>query len=152
MPITDRMPTMAKMFAAFCLACLGWVASEAFRPLMPPDTAFGWFNEVNTVLGLLCGWVVIGTRVGRGYTEALGAGLTGLAALVFWSVFILSFNEMLGRALDLRYDGPMEALVAVFEIGIENGQYMLNISFITLLVVGGLISGLVAEWAARRWS
>ena len=152
MPVTDRMPTMAKMFAAFSLACVGWIGSEAFRPLMPPETAFGWFNVVNSVLRLLCGWFVIGPRAGRGYSEALGAGLTGLGALVFWSVFLLSFNEMLGRALDSRYGGPVEALTAVFELAIENGQYMLNLNFIVLLLVGGLVSGLIAEWAARRWS
>ncbi|SLN61359.1 hypothetical protein PEL8287_03320 [Roseovarius litorisediminis] len=152
MPQTDRMPTMAKMFAAACLAAVAWVGSEMFRPLMPPDTAFGWFNEVNVVLGLLCGWVVTGSRVGNGISEAIGAGLTGVAALIFWALFVHSFNEMLGRALDRRYEGPVEALVSVFELGVEYGAYMLNGPFIGFLVAGGIVTGLVAEWVSHRWS
>ena len=67
MPVTDRMPTMGKLAAAIGLGIVGWVGSELFRPLMPDDTNFGWFNYVNVVLGVVCGWRVTGTRLGRGY-------------------------------------------------------------------------------------
>ena len=83
MPLTDRMPTAAKLFAALGLAAVGWFASEAIRPLMPPHTQFGWFNQVNVVLGLICGWRVTGRRVGGTFSEAISAGLTGVIALVF---------------------------------------------------------------------
>ncbi len=152
MPVTDRMPTAAKMAAAFCLAGVAFYASQVFRPLMPPHTDFGYFDIVNVVLGLLCGWFIIGKRVGNTYVESFSAGLTGVAALVAWALFFQSFNEMLKLALQRRYDGPVEGLVAIFEIGVDFGQYLLDAKLIGVLIVGGIVTGVVAEWTSRRWS
>lgn len=152
MPVTDSMPTAAKITASVFLAAVAWYASELIRPLMPEGTDFGWFNYVNLVLGLLCGWFVVGTRVGRTYLESFSAGLTGMAALVFWALFLQSFNEMLKLALQRRYEGPVEAIVAIFEIGVDFGTKLLDVNLIVTLVVGGIISGILAEWASRRWS
>lgn len=152
MPVTDTMPTAAKIVAALLLACVAWYASEVFRPLMPEGTDFGWFNYVNLVLGLLCGWFVVGTRVGRGYMEGFSAGLTGIGALVFWALFLQSLNEMLKLALQRRYEGPIEGIVAIFEIAVDYGMRMLNVELIAVLLIGGLVTGLAAEWASRRWS
>lgn len=151
MPVTDSMPTTGRGVAAILMAILAWYASEMFRPLMPEGTGFGWFNEVNVALGLLSGWIVIGSRLNYGYSNALGAGLTGVGAMVFWAVFLQSFNEMLRLALEKRYDGPVEGIIAIFEIGIEYLFTMWHIPLIVLLVVGGMVIGLVSEWAARRW-
>ncbi|MDR9394795.1 TrgA family protein [Roseovarius sp. SYSU LYC5161] len=152
MPVTDRMPTAARLVAAILLAALAWVGSEMFRPLMPPATDFGWFNEVNLGLGVLCGWFVLGSRAGNGYADAAGAGLTGLGALVFWALFLQSFNRMLKHALEKRYDGPVEALIAIFEIGVDFAAYLLNGPLIAVLVGGAVVIGVVTEFAARRWS
>ncbi len=152
MPVTDKMPTAAKMAAAACLGGIGWYASELIRPLMPDGTDFGWFNYVNLLLGLLCGWFVTGTRVGRGYFESFSAGLTGMAALVFWGLFLQSLNEMLKLALQNRYEGPVEGIVAIFEIGIDFGSTLLNTNLIITLIVGGIVTGILSEWASRRWS
>lgn len=152
MPVTDRMPTAAKMAAAIVLGAVAWYASDLVRPLMPEGTDFGWFNYVNLALGLACGWFVVGTRVGRSYFESFSAGLTGMAALVFWAFFLQSFNEMLKLALQRRYDGPVEAIVAIFEIAVDFGSSLLDANLIITLVVGGILSGVVSEWASRRWS
>ena len=151
MPLTSHMPTMGKLFAAAGLAAVGWIASEIIRPLMPPQTNFGAFNWVNLGLGVLCGWIVVGTRLGHGYRQGGGAGLTGAAALVFWGLFAQSFNTMLGNALRRKYDGPMEAITAIFEIALDYGQYLLDQNLIGLLIVGGLVVGLMAEWAELKW-
>ena len=104
MPITDNMPTIARLVSAIGLGAVSWFGSEIFRPLMPPQTAFGWFNEVNVALGLWSGWSVIGTRLRRGYSQAINAGLTGIAVLVFWALFLQSFNLMLDNALMSVFD------------------------------------------------
>jgi len=152
MPATKHMPTAAKLVTALGLGILGWVASEQVKPLMPPQTIFGYFNVVNLGLGLVCGWVVLGTRVGRGYYESLMAGLTGMAALVFWALFFQSLNDMLRQALARHYDGPVEAIVAIFSIAVRFGQLLLDFNLISVLVAGGLIVGFLGEWTARRWS
>lgn len=152
MPLTDRMPTAAKITAAIILGAVAWYTSELIRPLLPEGTDFGWFNYVNLALGLLCGWFVVGTRVGRTYIESFSAGLTGVAALVFWGLFLQSFNEMLRLALERRYDGPVEAIVAVFEIGVDFGLTLIDVNVIASLLVGGIVAGVLAEWSSRRWS
>ena len=49
------MPTAARLVAAILLAILGWVLSDIVRPLMPEGTSFGWFNYVNSFIGLCVG-------------------------------------------------------------------------------------------------
>lgn len=152
MPLTDRMPTAARLAAAFCLAGLGWIASEMIRPLMPPETAFGWFNWVNVAIGALSGWFVLGPRTGHGYGDAIGTGLTGLGALVFWALFIHSFSRMIDQSLDRKFKGPVEALIGIFQNAMEYGQHLLDGPLIATLIGGGILCGLVAEFVARRWT
>lgn len=152
MPLTDSMPTTGKGVAAILMAILAWFGSEMYRPLMPEGTDFGWFNEVNVVLGILSGWIVIGTRLNRSYSDAIGAGLTGVAALVFWGVMIQAFNEMLRLALERRYDGPVEALVNVFELALDFAVNLLHTPLLVLLIGGGIFIGLICEFVARRYA
>lgn len=152
MPKTRTLPTAARLVAAISLGVLGWIGSDLVRPLMPPHTAFGWFNYVNAVLGVLCGWFVIGSRAGRGYAEALANGLTGILALVIWGFFVQSFNLMLKQSLEKKFEGPVEAIVGIFDNALDYGQYLVDPLLIGQLLVGGLICGLLAEMAARRWT
>lgn len=152
MPTSDRMPTTGKGVAAVLMAVLAWIGSEMFRPLMPDGTAFGWFNEVNVALAVLCGWIVIGTRLNRSYSDAVGAGLTGVGAFVFWALMVQSLNEMLRLALERRYDGPVEGVVAIFEIAVDFGSKLIFPPLLTLLVGGAIVIGLLSEFVARRFS
>ena len=63
------MPTAARLMAALCLAVVGLVVSEMVKPLMPESTDFGYFVQVNIVLGLGVGWFVMGRRAGRGILD-----------------------------------------------------------------------------------
>lgn len=151
MPLSDKMPTAAKLIGALGLGAVGWFASEAIRPLMPPHTNFGWFNQVNLILGLICGWRVLGGRVGGGFSEAVSAGLTGAAALVFWGLFVQGFNQMLANALDKKYDGPMEGVIGIFNLMLEYGEYLLDGTVIGIIVTGGVLTGIIADRVARRY-
>ncbi len=152
MPKIRTLPTAARLVAAIALGVLGWFGSDLVRPLMPPHTAFGWFNYVNAVLGVLCGWFVIGSRAGRGYAEALANGLTGVLALIIWGFFAQSFNLMLKQSLEKKFDGPVEAIVGIFRNAMDYGQYLIDPVLIGALLVGGMICGLLAEIASRRWT
>lgn len=152
MPLTDSMPTTGKGVAAILMVILAWIGSEMYRPLMPDGTDFGWFNQVNLAIGFLAGWIVIGTRLNRSYSDAIGAGLTGVAALVFWAVMIQAFNEMLRLALERRYSGPVEAIVAVFELALDYAVKLLHTPLLVLLIGGGIVIGLICEFVARRYS
>ena len=106
---------------------------------------------MNVVLGIACGWRVTGRRVGTGFSEAVSAGLTGVAALVFWGLFAQAFNQMLADALERKYRGPFEAIMGMFELAMEYSLYLLNGTVIGIVVIGGLITGIVANWVANRY-
>ncbi|HKL05061.1 MAG TPA: TrgA family protein [Roseovarius sp.] len=152
MPLTDNMPTFARLVAGLLLGAVGWWVSDLIRPLMPEGTDFGIFNFVNAVLGILVGWRVTGKRLGHGLFNGLSAGLTGVAALVFWGLFVHSLNQMLGLALESRFGGLMQAINAMLRIMTEYALVLTDVQVIVALVGGGIATGLIGEWVARRWS
>ncbi|MEL6617792.1 MAG: TrgA family protein [Pseudomonadota bacterium] len=145
------MPDAAKLVAALGLAILGFIVSGMIMPLFEEETNFGWFVWINVVLGALCGWMIIGRRAGRGITSAINVGLTGAAMMVFWGLFVQACNEMVRVAMKNRYDGPFEALIAVFEIGSEWALLMSTVPIWATLAIGGIVTGLLTEYAWRTW-
>lgn len=145
------MPNAAKLVAAVGMAILAYFATGLVMTLFEEDTNFGWFLHVNVVLGFVVGWLVIGSRAGRGMISAVNVGLTAPVVLVFWGIFVQSCNEMVRIAMKNRYDGAFEALVAVFEIGSEWALLMLTIPIWATLLIGGLVIGVLTELAWRRW-
>lgn len=146
------MPTAAKLVAAIGFAILGYVAAELVKTHMPPGTQFGVFSLVCGAIGLLCGWLVMGNLAGDGWVKASGYGIRVSATLVFWALLLFSIYEMIRRATKLRYDGPMEAITAVFAIGIDYGRVLVVPDVLAVLLIGGAVIGTVVEWSARRWS
>lgn len=145
------MPTATRLVAACCLAVLAFIVSSQVIDQSPEGMYFGNFVYVNMALGLACGWFVMGKRAGRGTTAAINNGLTGMAALVFWGLFVQGTNEMFKLAMRHRYDGPFEAVLAIFQNGVEFGKVLLVPHIIATLLIGGVVSGLLAEIAHRRW-
>lgn len=145
------MPNAARLVAAITLALLAFILSGLIMPLMPEGTGFGYFTHINMLLGVVVGWIVVGKRAGRGWTAAVNNGLTGIAALVFWGLFVQGAYEMMRQAMRNRFDGPFEAVLAIFEIGAEYALTLLAPSLIAAALIGGVLSGLATEYAWRRW-
>lgn len=145
------MPTAARLFAALCLAALGYVTSDLIKAEMPASTEFGIFSILNTVLGLVVGWVVLGGRAGRGSAAAVSNGFTAMVVFVFWGLFIQGVNEMTRLAMRRKYDDMFEAGVAIFQLMAEYAMIMATPQILLTLLVGGVLSGIVSEAAARRW-
>jgi hypothetical protein len=145
------MPTAAKLTAAVLWGALAWYVSQLMIPLFPEGTDVGWFAEFNAGVGILSGWIVAGKRAGTTWSGAVSYGLTTTFALVFWALFLLSFNEMIGNSLRKLYDGPVEALVGVFAIMVEHGQLLLFPNILGTLAVGGVLAAFVTEWVGRRY-
>ncbi len=145
-------PNSAQLVAALCLAFLAFIVSGQVMPLMPEGTDFGYFTVVNMVIGLFCGWIIMGKRTGRGRTAAINNGLTGMVAMVFWALFVQGAYEMFDKAMHNRYGGPFEALAAIFVIGMDYGLMILVPSIIVTLLVGGVLAGLAADYAKKKWN
>ena len=146
------MPTAAKIVAAAMSAITLLVAAEAAKAGLAAGTPVGYFSLIVAGIGLLTGWSVLGTLTGRGYVAAVGYGLRTAVTAVFWVLLLFSLWEMIELSMKLRYDGPMQAILDVFALMIENGRLVLLPDVLVALGVGGVLAGLFAEWAGRRWN
>ncbi|WP_438991285.1 TrgA family protein [Lentibacter sp.] len=148
------MPTAAKLLSAVCLAVVAYLVSDMVKAAMlseDPDLQLGRLMEINVVISAAVGWWILGARVGNAYSVSLGLGLTAVASAVFYCVFTHAFWEMLQLSLDRKFDGPMEALIGAVQLAIDYSAELLRVTIIGTLVAGGLICGVFAEFANRRW-
>jgi hypothetical protein len=146
------MPTAAKLFAAFAFAAVAFFAAEVFKPHMPAGTQFGYFSIVSALIGLICGWRIMGPEAGKGNWMAVNSGLKTAVCTVLLALLVFSTYEMLNLAFRPAYKGPMEAVVGIFDLAVE---YFTTIALawdvLIVLLVGGGLAGLMSEWASRRW-
>ncbi len=145
------MPTASRLVAALCLLVIAFLVSGMIIDNGEEGKDYGYFTYINMGLGLICGWVVMGKRAGRGWTAAINNGLTGVASLVFWGLFVQGTHEMFSQAMRHRFGGPFEALLAIFEIGIDFGKQLVVPEILITLGVGAILSGILTEIASRRW-
>lgn len=145
------MPTAAKLFAGFAFAVLAFFTAEIYKPHMPEGTQFGYFSFVAALIGLVAGWRVMGPDAGQGNAAAVSSGIKTSAVMIGLALLIFSTYEMFVLAFRPTYKGPMEAIVAIFEIGVDYARALAKWDVIAVLVVGGALAGLLSEWAARRW-
>ncbi len=145
------MPNAARLVAALSLALIAFIVSGQVIPLMPEGTDFGWFTYVNIAIGLLTGWVVMGPRPGVGLTPAINNGLTGMVVMVFWALFVQGTNEMVGLAMRHRYDGPFDAILGIFEIGMKYALVLMVPNIIATLLIGGVLAGFACQYASKKW-
>lgn len=146
------MPTAARLVAAFAFAAVAFFAAELYKPGLPPETQWGQFILLSTLIGLLTGWFVMGARVGRGNRAAMGYGLRTAATIVFFVALLFSIHAMVGQALRRRYDGVFDAVIGIIDFMLFYGQALLRPEPLITLIVGGMVAGLLAEWAGRQWS
>lgn len=145
------MPTASRLIAALCLIVVAFLVSSMIIENGDEGKDYGYFTVVNMLLGAVCGWKVMGKRAGRGWTAGINNGLTGVAALVFWGLFVQGCYEMFRLAMRNRYDGPFEAVLAIFQIGVEFGKQLLSPEIIVTLLAGSVVAGVATEIAHRKW-
>jgi hypothetical protein len=143
--------TSGRLVAAICFAITGYITALAFIPQLPDSYMVKWFPEASALLGAQVGWIVMGRHVGGGLREAMGRGISAAVWLLFWALVSFSIREMLSRSLEKRYRQPMEAVNASFEIAIYFFKLVLSVEVLGPLLIGGLISGVLAEIANRIW-
>lgn len=145
------MPTAAKFFAAVAFGIVGWLAATCYIPLLPENTSTGFFREIVAALGLFIGWLTLGPAVGKGYVDAISLGLRTSLFVVFWALLGFSTYYMVLRSTKMLYKDAGEAVLDVPILMLHYGKLMGDVAFIGVLVVGGILGGLAAEFAARRW-
>ena len=142
--------TAAKLVSGLLLAVVCWYTSELVKPLLPEGFNPRRMSEVNAVVGFLVGWTFIGTRVGDGMVAAISYGFTGAILATLWCLATDCTLEMLRLSFRGYYDGPVEAVVNIFELAVEYGRLMINPQVLIVLLGGGIVVGVVGEFTARR--
>ncbi|MFQ5437563.1 MAG: TrgA family protein [Paracoccaceae bacterium] len=144
-------PTSAKAVAAICFAVTATVGAYMFLPVIAEARRGDWFLPANAVLGAYIGWRVMGRLAGRGYRRAFWAGIGTSIWLAFWSLAIFSSYEMIHRSLLKRYDTPTEAVGNIGVIAMEYLGLSMQLDVILTILGGGVVGGILAEFAGRRW-
>lgn len=145
------MLTAGRLIGAGCFAVLGAYIAYNTGPLFEEGQRPSFWYALCMLAGAWAGWAIVGSRSGKGYSASVGVSLTGVVAQSFWILFILSGYEMIGKSMRRSYDGPVEAVINVFEM---LGEYLLQfatVDVLTILVVGALAAGMFTEFFARRY-
>lgn len=148
------MPTGGKLIGGIAFAALLYFLSDLLKPLLQDTegTRTAWLSPVNAIIGFLMGWSIMGKGAGHTYRQAFGYAFTTLGASTFWCLLFWSGHKMLGRSVQLRYDGPMEALQ---QMGALFFEYLKLVAVQPILIpaaVGTIFVAWLTEYFARRWS
>lgn len=149
--MASTMPTGAKLMAAVCYAVVGFVMANYYAMNMPDATSAGPIREGAAVVGAFVGWWVMGPTAGKGYVEAAGAGVKTAVILAVVALFLLALREMLSNSVKMRYDSALDAILDVFQTMAMRSHVVLSLGVFGTILLGGIVSGLLTENAARRW-
>jgi hypothetical protein len=145
------MPTAAKLAAAVAFALVALITAQLYIPQLPEGTKLGHFREITAAIGFVVGWMVAGPLAGRGYRAAAETGVRTAITVVFWALLGFSIYLMIDRSMKMMYDGPMEAVLGVFQLMLEYGRKMMVPEVIGAVLLGGVLGGQFTEWAGKRW-
>lgn len=147
------MPTGAKLVAAIAFFAVGWYAALQVVPTFPEGTAMTYFPLTIALIGLVNGWMVMGKRAGEGVQLAIANGLRTSLQIVFFGLLLFSLRRMFMRAADLAYvnSGFGRAIGDALSYFLEFFMQSLTVEIWGALFVGGIVGGLLTEWAARSW-
>ena len=146
------MPTAARLFAAFAFMAVGFFAAEVVKPHMSEGTQFGAFTPITALIGLVCGWRILGPAAGRGNVQAFGTGVKTSVVMVLLGLLIFATEQMTVNSFRKLYDGPFDAVVGMIGIAVDYAMKLGAPDILAVLVIGGGLAGLLTEWAGRRWS
>ena len=146
------MPTAARLTAAIFFGIVGYLFAQMASPYFPEAREPFYWYPLNVGVGAVVGWIVCGSRAGSGYSNALANGLTTGVGMLFWVYFLFCFHEMIRKSLRKSYDGPIEAVVNVFQLMLEWGEKFMIAELGILMAVGSVVAALITEFVGRRYS
>jgi hypothetical protein len=145
------MPTASKFFAAIFFAGVAAFAAHLFIPMLPEGSQTNLFRELSAGIGFACGWFIMGQRIGTGVADAVNRGLVTSISMLFWCLLLFSILQMVRKSTRLMYDGPMDAVLGIFDIMLEYGALLKGPATPLALAAGGVLGGILTEAVGRRW-
>lgn len=145
------MPTAAKLVAALSFAFLAFVTCIVLEGTLPEDKRIGYVYEVSMASAALVGWFVSGAAKRTSYAEAAATGLRTATTSVIVALVVLSVATMWTTATRGLYRGLMDAILDIASNFVKFGSLVLPLVVLGTLFFGGMLAGMVTEWAGRRW-
>lgn len=145
------MPTMGRLAGAVCFGLLAGILAVLSIPVFGDGGPPSFWFPLCGVVGVMTGWMLVGSRVGQGTGPAIGTGISGAACIAFWVLLVLSGEEMIRRSMRGRYDGPMDAVVSLFGVMVDYGAQF-NVPLILMVWLGGgVVAGLLTDAIGKRY-
>lgn len=144
------MPTMGKLVAAVLFGVLFAFASTIIADTYLKTRLPPWFYQINIGFAVVLGWRIAGSRAGRGFAPAVSYGVTSVIMICVCALLLHGGIEMFLNTRDLKYDGPMEAVVGVIEEGIDFAVAFYSPRLVAVLAVGSIAAALVTDWIGKR--
>jgi hypothetical protein len=146
------MPTFAKLTAAIVFALVGFWAAVTYNAHLPDNVSLPKLPFSMLGLGIALGWWSMGPTAGKGYRESIAYGLRTSVLIGFIAMFGVAFLLMLRKSTNQMYrSDPLTAVLDVPDLMYQYGRYMLNQDVLMVLAGGGIIGGILVEYAAKRW-
>jgi uncharacterized membrane-anchored protein YitT (DUF2179 family) len=128
------------------------VSQFLIEPRFPEGFDAGWFAEVNALVAAVCGWKIMGHRAATlTVPGSISLGFTTIVMTAIAALFVQSFYDMLIRSMRRQYDGPVEAVVNVFELMSAHLVTIATVEIWIMLILGGMIAGVVTGYFGRIW-
>jgi hypothetical protein len=139
------------MAGAIAFGLWGWYIAGVGAPFFVEGRPPGSFVPACVLTGLLLGWAYVGRRTGEGYVPAVGHGLSAAFAFSVINLFIMGLSLMMANAMRRRYDGPMEAIVDVFNLMVTESQRFVDATLISSILVGAVICAWITEYFSQKY-
>lgn len=145
------MPTIGKLASLLVFTALALGVSETMKIGLPEGRPTKYFTIVNVLVAAYLGWTMAKNRFHDPYSVSLGSGITIAFCITVVSTFLFAFAEMIKISQRGIYDGPVEAVVNVFQICVDWLPMILTPVLIGAVIGGGAIGGIFIEWVNRRF-
>lgn len=146
------MPTAGKLAGALLFAALAYVLASIAWQASTLTSVPGSFYVICALIGMACGWRVMGGRAEAPAMDAPSSGVLTVVISVVVAVLFFATREMLQRSMNHRYKEPTDAIIGVFEIAADYLWMLVTPTFLLTMLSGGVVCGIVAGFVGRRWS
>ncbi|MEM7438367.1 MAG: TrgA family protein [Pseudomonadota bacterium] len=147
------MPTAAKLVGGLALALTAAVAAWIYAAADINPVPIGWpFIGITAAVSFICGWFSLGRNSGNGIFDAAWSGLRSLILLIVVCALTWSGHFILTNLDRTKADDVMDLPLLWLQIGYEYAASAFIWDIVVALLVGGVISGIVTNLAARRWT
>lgn len=146
------MPTAGKLAGAVLFAALAYVLADLYVQRLPPGTAVGQMRLWCALIGLGCGWGVMGPQARAGFAGLVNAGLQTVVAMVLLALLLSGVTGMFDAAYRRLYDGPVEALIGMLGLMAGQARLLADPVLAGVMLGGGALGGVLTGMVGRRWS